>query len=270
MRVYAIKDEELENRIIGYLFCYEKAREGIIELCSDLNEWDAPILFEHLVREGIYTVPRNITMLWIRERVIPSGRQNIGLILKNAKLTEYDELALLAISKGRCSQDECYIEEISIEEISEEIAKRRNNNILGCFISSDMQLMCTSKDDTVRKLDISSLAASRNDLRHVIATPELMNSVNVGLGGYSVTFSENIEIQLSDILKYGVKLPISAIDFRNYITIDIIDTTTACKRLGCTRQNLSYLVKREEIKPVISGAKENFYARGEIEEILNG
>ncbi len=42
MRVYAIKDEELENRIIGYLFCYEKAREGIIELCSDLNEWDAP------------------------------------------------------------------------------------------------------------------------------------------------------------------------------------------------------------------------------------
>lgn len=126
MKIYAIHDKEAhEDLALGYLFYYEKANACIIELDDCLDEWEAPVLFQGLVKKGIYTVPEDIAMLWVRERVIPSGRQNIGSILKNAKLNEYDEMALLTLSKGECSQDSCYIEQIKSEELPEKIRKRQ-------------------------------------------------------------------------------------------------------------------------------------------------
>lgn len=69
--------------------------------------------------EKIYTVSEDISLTWVKERVIPSGRQNIGSILKNYKLKEYSEMALLSLSKGRCFQDNCYIEDIPETDIPE-------------------------------------------------------------------------------------------------------------------------------------------------------
>ena len=74
---------------IGYLFYYEKSRSFIIKLCNDLDEWETPFLFQKLVWEQQYTVPREIALMWVKGRIIPSGRQNIGSILKNHKLVKY-------------------------------------------------------------------------------------------------------------------------------------------------------------------------------------
>lgn len=101
MKSYAIYDEDLDRKTpIGYLFYYEKAKEFIIELCRDLDEWSAPLLFQGLVHRGIYTIPHEAARMWVEERVIPSGRQNIGSILKNHKMQSYNEMALLSLSKG--------------------------------------------------------------------------------------------------------------------------------------------------------------------------
>ena len=111
MKNYAIYDADLDRKSpIGYLFYYEKSQNFIIELSDDLDEWEAPLLFQKQVREKKYTVSREYSLMWVKERVIPSGRQNIGSILKNHKLKEYSEMALLEVSKGKCSQDACYIQ----------------------------------------------------------------------------------------------------------------------------------------------------------------
>ena len=55
---------------IGYLFYYEKFRSFIIELYNDLDEWEAPLLFQKLVREQQYTVPREIALMWVKGRII--------------------------------------------------------------------------------------------------------------------------------------------------------------------------------------------------------
>ena len=79
MKVFAIWDDDWENKTpIGYLFCYEKENAFMIELNSELDEWNAPLLFSSFVKNNIYTIPKEISALWVRERVIPSGRQNIG------------------------------------------------------------------------------------------------------------------------------------------------------------------------------------------------
>lgn len=78
--------------------------------------------------EKIYTVSEDISLTWVKERVIPSGRQNIGSILKNYKLKEYSEMALLSLSKGRCFQDNCYIEDIPETDIPENKRDRMRKN----------------------------------------------------------------------------------------------------------------------------------------------
>ncbi|MBQ6807117.1 MAG: hypothetical protein IJO97_06800 [Lachnospiraceae bacterium] len=268
MKSYAIYDEELNRTsAIGYLFYYEKAESFIIELCKDLDEWDAPLLFQGLVRKGIYTVSRDISLLWVKERVIPSGRQNIGSILKNHKLKGYSEMALLYLSKGRCSQDSCYIAEV--EEIPEDIKDRMRKNVLECFPAESNQLVCMFRDNTVRMVDIAKLVDKYKDISHVLKNRELFNSVKVGIGGYSISFNESIEIPTSDLRIIGLLLPLTANDFYGFVRRNVVDATGASDMLQCSRQNLSYLVKEGKITPIIYGTKENLYLKGELERVMN-
>ncbi len=151
---------------IGYLFYYEKFRSFIIELCNDLDEWEAPLLFQKLVREQQYTVPREIALMWVKGRIIPSGRQNIGSLLKNHKLREYSEIAMLTLSKGRSSQDGCYIKEVGADAIPSHIAARMKENLWECFPTEDDHLVCLFQDDLALKIDLHKLVKYHKDLRH--------------------------------------------------------------------------------------------------------
>lgn len=270
MKIYAIYDKETaRNSALGYLFYYEKANEYIIELNDWLDEWEAPILFQGLVKKGIYTVPRDVSLLWVRERVIPSGRQNIGSILKNARLKEYNEMALLALSKGKCSQDSCYIEEISNKELPEDIKKRSEKNISECFLTEDRQVLCLFRDNTVRKVDLSRLADHNRDVLHILKNDALLNSVKVGVGGYSISFNDTIDISAAAVREAGILLPITANDMLGFVRTNLVDTTTACDMLQCSRQNLSYLIKTKKLTPVKCGEKENLYTKGAVEKVRN-
>jgi len=269
MKSYAIYDADLNRTTaIGYLFYYEKAEEFVIELCEDLDEWDAPLLFQGLVRQGIYTVSKEDSLLWVKERVIPSGRQNIGMILKNHRLKKYSEMALLALSKGRCSQDSCYLGEVQEGEVPENIVERMRKNVQECFVTGDKQLLCMFRDNTVRKVDLTKLVDSYNSVVHVLKNEDVLRSAKVGVGGYSVSFNGTIEIPASELRKIGVLLPLTTDDFYDFIRTNVIDTTVACERVQCSRQNLSYMVNEGKIKPVIRGTKENLYLKGEIERVM--
>ena len=269
MRVYAIYDEELERaEPVGYLHCYEKANAYIIELCSDLNEWEAPLLFQGLVNKGIYTVPKEISLLWVKERVIPSGRQNIGLILKNANLKDYNERVLLNLSEGRCSQDRCYISEIQESEVPENIKRRQLRNVSECFLSEDGQLICLFRDHMVTKVDLRQIAKRNKEAEHLLRNEKLLKSVKVGVGGYGVVFNDSIEISKTDLRKKEWILPIKSDDFYRFVNNNIVNSFQACEEMECSRQNLSYLVKTKQLTPVISGIKENFYTKGSIQKML--
>ena len=270
MKSYAIYDEALERTsAIGYLFYYEKSKSFIIELCADLDEWEAPLLFQGLVKKNIFTIPREISLMWVQERVIPSGRQNIGSILRNHKLKDYNEMSFLALSKGKCSQDQCYIKEITEEDIPTEIKERMQKNIRECFPTEDYQLVCLFKNDEVKKADLSLLREQHKDISYILKNKELLDTVKIGPGGYSIIFDDSIEIEVCDLRKIGLTLPLRLKDFLRFINRNIVDTTEACEMLQCSRQNLSYLVKEEKIKPTIYGTKENLYLRGDIDKLIN-
>lgn len=270
MKSYAIYDEELNRETpIGYLFYYEKAEKFIVELCKDLDEWSAPLLFQGFVKKKTYTIPHTVVKLWVEERIIPSGRQNIGSILKNHKLQNYSEMALLSLSKGRCSQDHCYIAEIAGSDIPEEIRERSRANVSECFPTGDGQIICMFGDNSVRKIDLEALTKQYKDVIHVLRSRRLLDSVKVGVGGYSVVFDDSIEVQVEDLKAAGKALSLSAEDFYGFVQRNVVDATQVCDMMQCTRQNLSYLVKEEKIAPIITGSKTNLYTRGTVEHIMN-
>ena len=139
MKIYEILDAA--NKLsIGVLLYYEKKKEFVIELQSKVDEWTAPLLFTNLVKNHIYTVPRKMAYMWVKERIIPSGRQNISDILKNHKMEAYDEMKFLELSKGKCSQDSMYIKKI--DELPEFVIERRERNVADLVACDGWKILC--------------------------------------------------------------------------------------------------------------------------------
>lgn len=122
MRVFAIKDETLPaDRILGYLIYYQQARAFYIELPENGDPWETPLLLDGFLKRGETGVGSYWSRMWVQQRIVPPDRQNIGQILRENGLTEYDEFSLLLLSQGRCAQDDCYLEEISAKELPKEL-----------------------------------------------------------------------------------------------------------------------------------------------------
>ena len=157
MKIYEILDQE--NALsVGTLLYYEKSRTFIIELMDCLDEWNAPLLLTAYVKRGTFTIPRDISLMWVRERIIPSGRQNIGMILRSHKLSEYDEMTFLEKSGGRCSQDSLYIRRLS--QIPDYVKERRQRNLKDCTLCAGRTLLCFFLDGTVKKVSLNSYKSS--------------------------------------------------------------------------------------------------------------
>ena len=259
MKIYEIADEE-RCESVGVLLYYEKQKAFIIELQEDLDEWTAPLLFTSLVKKHIFKVPKDISALWVRERVIPSGRQNIGSILTTHKLRAYDEMRFLEISKGKCSQDSLYIRKL--HELPAFVGKRMEQNVAECFLSSDHTLMCFFFDGTTRKTDLSELRDA-DGVDQVLKNRRLMESVQPGVGGYSVSFGNGVDIPAHLLYRSGVSVPVSLAEFQAFVRRNVLDTSESCAILACSRQNLAYL-QAQGLAAVKENAKGNLYLKGDI------
>lgn len=71
---------------------------------------------------------------------------------------------------------------------------------------------------------------------------------------------------VSDSLLYriGEKVPLTADDFRNFVSHRVVNAAEAADILGCSRQNVVDLVKRGKLHPVKSSEKNTLYLKSEI------
>ena len=91
MRIFAIKDDTLSQEIVlGYLIYYENAKAFYIELPEDADPWETPLLLSSFVKRGERSVSSYWSRLWVQQRIIPRDRQNIGQVLKENGLKEYE------------------------------------------------------------------------------------------------------------------------------------------------------------------------------------
>ncbi len=265
MRAYEILDRE-NTLSIGVLLYYEKSRTFVIELQEYLDEWSAPLLLTAFVKRGIFTIPRDISFMWVRERIIPSGRQNIGMILCSHKLAQYDEMTFLEKGGGRCSQDSLYIRKIS--KIPDYVNRRRERNLRDCTLCSSRTLLCFFLDGTVKKVDLHSYKGvdenEKNIIQKVLENDALYDSGKITAGGYSVTFNDSLDISASSLYESGITVPLCLDDFYSFVKGNMLDTSETCSVLSCSRQNLDYLSGKGTINPVKKKVQGSLYLRGDV------
>ncbi len=270
MKIFEIIDGDKDNTV-GTLLYYEKERTCIVELQEYLDEWSAPFLFANYVKNKIYTIPRDVSALWVRGRVIPSGRQNISDILKVHHLKEYDEMKFLELSEGRCSQDEMYIRQL--DKLPEFVVERQQKNLSECVILGADNILCFFRDGNTRKIDLKKILKKDSvvqpldrlaGLDKVLEHDSLYRSGKIGTGGYFVTFNDSIDIPADILYGSGEKIPLGLGDFKTFVRHNIIDTTESCDMLECSRQNISYMVNQGQMSAVKEAVRGNLYLKGEI------
>jgi hypothetical protein len=260
MKIYKILDED-NDILIGTLLYFEKQKDFIIELPEYLDEWTAPLLFSSFAKEKIYTIPREISFLWVKERVIPSGRQNISDILNRHHLKSYDEMKFLEISEGKCSQDSLYIKKT--DQLPDYVQKRQTHTLRECLLLDDYQLLCFFADDTTRKIPLKSLK-NVDDLEKILSNEKVYQTGRIGSGGYCLTFNLSIDIPAWLLYQSGTEIPLSLKDFKSFLQNNILDTAECCDILECSRQNVAYLVKQGQLTPVKKEVRGNLYLKGEV------
>ena len=56
---------------------------------------------------------------FVKERVVPPDRQNIGMIMRQLHMKKYSEFPILEYTSGRCCMDDFYLEEMMNDLIKE-------------------------------------------------------------------------------------------------------------------------------------------------------
>lgn len=270
MIIFEIRDPELESaghrdRVIAYLIYHERSRRFYAEIPQEVNEWEAPAMFYGFVKRGVRSIDHEWTMRWVRQRIVPSERQNIGAILKNNGLKYYDEYKLLCLCEGRCAQDETYIIRIKKDLLSDEIKERFSRKIRDVLPIGSFRMLVFFKNGTTRRIDMNELFKGEKYAK-IRSSAGLFSQASVSPGGYAVEWGDNCYIMSEKLYESGRKVEISYEDILTFARLRLTDTTGACKTLGVTRQYIDQLTKQNRINPIISGEKCRIYLRSELEE----
>jgi len=130
VKICSIRNEYLkQDDLIGYLFYYEKDRSFCIELDERRAPSDMALLLGAFAEKKQYTLDPDWSRRWVEQRIVPTDRQNLGAILREAGLKEYDRYRLLVLSGGRCSQDDLAIAPVREDQLEEWALERLQRRI---------------------------------------------------------------------------------------------------------------------------------------------
>lgn len=265
MAEFEIHDKSQQGRLLGYLFYYEASKRFFTELMADTDEWTCPFLFSGFVKKGIYSIDSEWSGKFVSQRVIPPDRQNLGSVLKENGLKEYDEYKLLLLSEGRCAQDELYLVRISEKDISEEIQKRLTQKVLDVMALKKNRVAVFFKDGKSVSVDIEKLCKDDRLYLNILSNEEIFRRVSVSPGGNGIEWGREHFISAEILRKTGRELGMSYEDLKGFISDRLADTAEASQMLNCSRQYIKQLTDKEKITPVRKGANNNIYLKGQIE-----
>ena len=267
MVIYEIRDEATdEKRLLGYLFYYEKSRRFFAELLSELDEWTAPFMFIGFVKKGMYSIDSEWSMKFVRQRIIPGDRQNLGEILRVNKLREYDEYKLLQLSEGRCAQDDLCLVKCTETELVPEIRGRLEEKVRDVLPIEDRTVMVFFRNGKSVVINIDKICAEDRRFANIIRNPDLFQNVKVSPGGNGIEWGEERFIAAETLYHLGKKAPIEYEHLLNFVRERVVDTTETARLLNCSRQYIGQLTAKGKLRPIKSGSNNSLFLKSDIEK----
>lgn len=263
MRLFAIKDDSLENnKVLGYLIYYENSKSFYIELPDGADRWETPIILSSFAERGIYTIDCNWSKRWIQQRIIPQDRQNIGQILRDNNLKEYDEFALLMLTMGHCEQDDCYLEENSVDPLPDLLIGRWKTKIKDIVPMGMPRLLVFFRNGISKVIDLSEF--DNESIVPFLTSQERFNTVEVQPDGYGICWSSSAMLSHKELYSRGVTIPLSLDDLNRYVQYRVVSASEACSILDCSRQNIDDLMHRDKLHPIRTDAKYKLFSKAEV------
>ena len=71
-----------------------------------------PAILSLLAKQGIRELDDKWARRFVKERVVPPDRQNIGMIMRQLHMKKYSEFPILEYTSGRCCMDDFYLVEM--------------------------------------------------------------------------------------------------------------------------------------------------------------
>lgn len=115
MRRFFIKEDNglaAEQKEYAVLSYDEEKDLYHISIPLSVDPDNLPAIPGILARKGIREIDDKWARRFVKERVVPPDRQNIGMILRELGMGYYSEFPLLVYTSGRCAMDDFFIEEI--------------------------------------------------------------------------------------------------------------------------------------------------------------
>ena len=267
MKICVICDESAQMREIGYLFYFEVSAVFSIELSDAVSETEVPLFFESFIRKGIRTVDPGWSQRWVSSRIVPEERQNLGSILRENHMKEYDPYRLLMLGEGRCSQDDCAIKPVSETGLPEWVRQRRNRKLELVSILDDNSVLLSFRDGTLWKTDLKEYLMKDPGFHFLQRKPERFQTVKMYTGGLGLYWSEDTFLSAEKLYGNGKKLPLTGKEFLRAVRSMILDTADVCNELECSRQYVGMLVKKNELPVLKESGNNRLYARNDVERL---
>lgn len=263
MVIYEIKDAYENDRVLGYLTYYELEKNFYVNIKDGVKDNDLPIsLFIYLNENKRYLNSRQ-SLQWVRSRIIPSNRQNITEILRKLKIDAYDEFTLFDYCDGRSSNDECYVSKIKNKELPMDYLDNLKYLIDDFSYIEGSEIFVFFKNGQIKRCDLKKIV---NDDRYdaLINNPDRYKDIRIITGGNELSFTSNLLIDCKVLYEKGISININTDDYLRLFKNMLISTKQACEILGCSRQNIADLVKRNKLIPLIKTDKEMLFLRKDI------
>ena len=265
MKIFAIRDESAENQVdLAYLLYYEMEKRFYIELPENADSWETPLLLSTFVKRGETSVNSYWSKLWVQQRIVPTDRQNLGQVLKDNNLKEYDEFGLLMLTMGRCSQDDYYLVPMEETQLPAQIQKRFERLIEDVVPLENFELLVFFRDGTVKKCGIKDRFENATSFQVLFRNKAFFDGVNLQPGGHGVEWDINLSISAAALYRSGKKVPLSVSDFQSFVVHRVVNVAEAAEILNCSRQNIDYLTKTGKLHPIKSSRKNTLYLKSEI------
>lgn len=263
MKIFAVKDDTMpKEMVLGYLIYYKNAKTFYMELADGIDPWDAPPILSSFAERGQYSIDSYWSLRWVQERIVPRDRQNIGQILREHNLKEYDEFSLLMLSMGRCEQDDFYLEEVPADPLPILLSRRWQTKVTDVAPLEAPKILVFFRNSAAKLVDIQAMNLTM--CGPFLISQDRFNTVEVQPDGYGVYWNDRAMISHRDLYAHGISVPLSQKDFHQYVQTRVVSASEACNILECSRQNIDDLIRRDKLHPIRTDAKYKLFSKTEV------
>lgn len=270
MKRYALHDATSEESgTLALLEYYERDHTFYFELPPHADPWELPFILHEFAQKGEPTIDAQWSMRWVQSRLVPTERQNLGEILRVNALDSYDERRLLDMTGGRCSQDDCYLVPIRDNQAPAWYEERLATRIADVYALGHSRLLVLFRDGDVILCNMADLLKDDLSYARVLKDETVFSHVQMQSGGHGVRWGTSLLVSCNMLRKGGSRIRLDAGDVASLASQAVLDTAEVAQLLGCSRQNVSDLVRRGKLMPLKTTSRGPLFLRSDIYMRLN-